>query len=206
MPEASRSDDQRARDVLPTLEDLGAPDWHLDDVTEGGPAAPEGPGALLPDACLPDDFPDGAVVAGAEVGFVHPESAGLYAMSAVFGDLGSADRGWNALRTDEFARCFAASVAADVELPADVHLLGPVMQPLTLDVDTSDGAGVTVATGQATFASATNDDILPVVLRLGVVRGGRALVTVWCADEDDAAADAAWQRVMARVARRCGAP
>ncbi len=201
-----------ARQVLPQLEDLPGEGWQADDDEDdegddpalgvGDPADDRGvaPFAGAADACLPDDFPDADAVAGAEVSFFHPGSAGIYAMSTVFATRKASMRAWTVLIREEFVHCFVASVAADVEASGEADLLGPVMQPSDFIVDRG---GLRAATFEAAFASAGADALLPIIFRVAVLNAGRALVVVWAVDRGAPAASRDWDHVVERVSLRC---
>jgi hypothetical protein len=207
--EASR---ELARQVLPRLEDLPGDGWHADedgDADDEGeddpardPAADPGvaPFSGAADACLPDDFPEHDVTAGAEVSYFRPGSAGIYAMSTVFATRKTATLAWTVLIREEFVHCFVASVAADVEASGEADLLGPVMQPSDFIVDRG---GLRAATFEATFASAGADALLPIIFRVAVLNAGVALVVVWAVDRGAPEASSEWDHVVERVSLRC---
>ena len=200
-----------AREVLPRLEDLPGRGWRADeegaevDLTDPDRATEDdadGPArfADVADACLPDDFPEGDAVAGAEASFFHPGSAGLYAMSTIFGTRKASTMAWTVLIREEFVHCFVASVAADVESSGEADLLGPVMQPSDFIVDRG---GLRAATFEAAFASAEADSLLPIIFRVAVINAGVALVVVWAVDRGAPESARDWDHVLQRVSLRC---
>lgn len=199
--EASR---ELARQVLPRLEDLPGRGWRAEegvdvDLTDDD----DEPAALftgVAEACLPDDFPETDAVAGAEVSFFHPGSAGIYAMSTIFDTRKTATMAWTVLIREEFVHCFVASVAADVESSGEADLLGPVMQPSDFIVDRG---GLRAATFEAAFASAEADSLLPIIFRVAVLNAGAALVVVWAVDRGAPESPQHWDHVVQRVSLRC---
>lgn len=181
--------------MLPQVDDLWGTGWSA--VPDEGGAA-EADTATSPDACLPEDYPDESAVADAEVTFERP-GALVHAVATVFDAVPAATRAWTIVGGEAFARCFAESVAAEVDLPADAHLLGPLSPPGQLAIDRD---GVRTATHRATWARAGADGVLPVVLDLAAVLCRRALVVVWSVDEDRTAAAPGWSRLVERLERR----
>lgn len=180
-----------ARLGLPAAEDLWGEGWTLD---ADGADRPAG-GADRPE-CLPDDLPD--EVAGADITFVRT-GAVVHALASVFADVAGARRVWAAVADEGFARCFAESVAHEVELPGHLTLLGPVLPPSDFALDRQ---GRRLVVHRASFSQAEPDRLLPVELDLAAVLTGRVLVLVWAADEDRATAEPGWRRLVQRLVLR----
>jgi len=205
------SDSQQAAElalaVLPTLDDLLGEGWLVDPGADAEDDADEldGGGFGLPDGCLPGEFPDQAVVDGAEVAFVRPERAGVYAMSTVFGDAASASTAWSVLGRADFVRCFVASVAAEVDTLGRAELLGPVMRgaepPNTTARNTGARRGVVASV--ALFSSIDQRAVTPVALRIAVIGARTSVVVLWSVDRGELDDDLGWDHVVERVADRC---
>lgn len=193
-------DDELAAAVLPRLEDLLGAGWERDAEDDAGDDAEgdaRGRGGM-PDVCLPDGFPDEALVAGDEIGFTLPDVAGLFALSSVFADPDAAARAWSMLNDEAFVDCFVSSVAEDV-LPRDgTELVGPV----TRGVDGSLGREASVGTRIAMFSNVDADAARPLALRCAVISAGRVLVLLWSVDRGDERADRRWNQVVTRTAER----
>jgi len=196
------SDSQEAAElalaVLPTLEDLLGEGWLVDPDAHADDDADEhdGGGFGLPDGCLPDEFPDQAVVDGAEVAFLRPERAGVYAMSTVFADAASASTAWSVLGRADFVRCFVASVAAEVDPLGRAELVGPMMRA-------AEPPRRGVVASVALFSSVDRRAVTPVALRIAVIGAGTAVVVLWSVDRGELDDDLGWDHVVERVADRC---
>lgn len=182
--------------ILPTVHDLWGHGWTAE--PEDEPDGGDGDLVVGTDRCLPEDYPDDDAVADAEVTFER-DGALVHAVATVFDGIPAAARAWTIVAGESFARCFADSVAAEVDLPADAHLLGPLSQPGTLALERH---GRRTATHRATWARAGQDGVLPVALDLAVVQCGRALVVAWGVDQDRDAAEPGWSRLVDRIERR----
>ena len=148
--------------------------------------------SLLPPRPEPDE------VAGADITFVRT-GAVVHALASVFADVAGARRVWAAVADEGFARCFAESVAHEVELPGHLTLLGPVLPPSDFALDRQ---GRRLVVHRASFSQAEPDRLLPVELDLAAVLTGRVLVLVWAADEDRATAEPGWRRLVQRLVLR----
>jgi hypothetical protein len=192
-----------AQQVLPVLDDLLGDGWVVDDdegeQDESSAGGSRRGGSGLPDECLPADFPEAAVTAGAEVAFVRPDVAGVYAMATVFDRGASASAAWSVLLRDDFVRCFMASVGAEVHPLADAQLLGPVLRPATRPSEGAARVGAQVAV----FSRADPRSVVPIEVRVAVVGAGVAVVVVWAVDRGGPDAERCWDHLVERVAARC---
>jgi hypothetical protein len=193
----SSPDDDLAAAVLPQLGDLLGDGWVLDGDPSDGPDALAGGGLL--DACLPDGFPEAALVAGDEIGFTLPDVAGVYAMSCVFADRHAAALAWSVLSDARFVDCFVSSIAGDVLPRDDTELLGPV----TRGVDAPVGDGPYLGARVAVFANVDARGSVPVALRCAITSSGRAVVLLWTVDRSDDDAERRWDHVVERALERC---
>lgn len=207
---SGRSNLSLAMAVLPQLSDLAGDRWHVDgddppaDASSAGRGA-DASGPVLPgDECLPDDFPDDEVVDGAEIGFVRPGSAAMFAQSVVFRDDDTAVRAWSQLTDLAFAECFVASVAEDARLLGPVEILGPVVEAAS-DFSTGERAallGRSVAQRRAVLTGADGDSLVPVVIRLAVARWSNVVAVVWTVDGDTRGSERRWGHLVERVVIR----
>ncbi|MCU0267191.1 MAG: hypothetical protein MUF83_00955 [Acidimicrobiales bacterium] len=180
--------------VLPRVEDLWSEGW----VRDLEPADTTGAGPLA-DTCLPETFPEDAVTAALDATFVHDTDGIVVALVTVFATAVDGERGWDAVRTDEFAVCLTRSVLADLDVPTDTELLGPVFGD---GPGTSPRPGGRTRTRHAVVAVARGAGLSSLELDLAAVGCGPVLVLLWAAHPGSTAATRGWTRLVQRVEDR----
>ena len=189
-----------AHRVLPVLDDLWGAPWARaadDDVAVGSA------GALAQDACLGDAFPERDVLHDAEASFQRVRGDALvHAISTVLRDEPSASLAWSLLAAGEFNECFAASVAASVDLDGPIELLGPVSSPTIDGPAQAAGTDVRVATHRARLSAASAEGLRPITLDVAIVGRGRVVLLVWAATGAEPEAVDGWRDLIDACVRR----